>query len=317
MFILIPKECIALIMFPGVIIHEIAHRLFCDFYNIPVYKVSYLNIFSKNTGHVLHQKTENSFYKFFIGMAPLFINTLLCMLFTFPLVLSSILKTDFLHFDGNMSYIIYVMAWLGFTIGFQAIPSNQDIAPLKILAKSWPAKIGLGIITLMNVELLGILLTLLYLICVVTILPGLFLYSIGSYISAITVFVPLCIFGFLIRKLYVHKKNKALKDIHDESPKSNITTRILRYTNQTGMIVRIHVEIINESEQITWSEFFEVSKTDLALAFSNTVHVRISSPDIKRVDLVLNHPCYEYHVTSEPNFATIITEQPSEFTINR
>ena len=38
---IIPGPIIALLTFPGVIVHEFAHKLFCDIFNVPVYYVNY------------------------------------------------------------------------------------------------------------------------------------------------------------------------------------------------------------------------------------------------------------------------------------
>lgn len=158
--IIIPAELIALITFPGVVVHEIAHRFFCDVNYIPVYAVSYFSPLSKNAGCVIHQRTDNVFHRFLIGIGPLIINSLLCIMLTFPAGMIYFLGTDFVpRHSMAMGILHFLLRWLGYTIGFHAIPSNQDIAGLAYQAKSVFAKMFLfpftGIIALFNINYIG------------------------------------------------------------------------------------------------------------------------------------------------------------------
>ena len=84
MFIMIPGEVVAVFTFPGVVMHEVAHRLVCDLLNVPVYDVKYFIIHKDAAGYVYHARTSLG-KNFLIAIAPLFVNTIFCMLFTFPL----------------------------------------------------------------------------------------------------------------------------------------------------------------------------------------------------------------------------------------
>ena len=163
----ISGELISLITFPGIIVHEIAHRFFCDIFNVPVYEIHYFRPLSKTAGHVRHRATDSLFSSFFIGMAPLFINSLLCMILTFPIAITKFFGTSFLPsiipINNILSLILY---WVGFSIGFNAIPSKQDISGLVALTDSRIKKALLLIIYAIlrpfNVQYLGTFLCLGY-----------------------------------------------------------------------------------------------------------------------------------------------------------
>ena len=51
---MIPGWLISLVTFPGVVVHEAAHRFFCDVTDTPVYEVSYFRPRGKPAGYVIH-----------------------------------------------------------------------------------------------------------------------------------------------------------------------------------------------------------------------------------------------------------------------
>lgn len=117
----ISGELIALFTFPGIIMHEIAHRFMCDILHVPVYGVQYFAIGSTRAGYVYHHKTTNIWHDFLIGFAPLFVNTFFCMLFTLPYS-SSIHVAG----EGISTYSNMFLYWIGISMGANAFPSNQD-----------------------------------------------------------------------------------------------------------------------------------------------------------------------------------------------
>ena len=118
---LIPWQIIAIITFPGIIVHEFSHRFFADLVGVPVYKVCYFQL-KKISGYVNHGEPENLKQSFFISMGPLFINTLLCAIIgscvVYPLLMLE---------NTNISPIIIILAWLAFSIGMYALPSKDDM----------------------------------------------------------------------------------------------------------------------------------------------------------------------------------------------
>ena len=119
---IIPGELIALITFPGVIMHEIAHKFMCDILRVPVYDVNYFSINSARAGYVCHHETQNITYDLLIGLAPLFINSFFCMLFTLPYAASMNITGD-----GISHYPSMFLWWIGLSIGANAFPSDQDV----------------------------------------------------------------------------------------------------------------------------------------------------------------------------------------------
>ena len=116
--IIIPGQLIALITFPGVIVHEAAHLFFCKLRRVAVFDVCYFRV-GNPAGYVIHEKPADFTSSFLIAMGPFIINSILCVLFCFPAVI------PIRVFDqGNA--ISYFLMWLGISIGMHAFPSNQD-----------------------------------------------------------------------------------------------------------------------------------------------------------------------------------------------
>ena len=156
----ISGELIALITFPGVILHEISHRFFCDLFNVPVTRVKYFGLSDKNVGFVGYLATESFYKEFFISIAPLIINSLICIILTFPISFQYYLGTNFVNILGLDGRLIWVLTWVGYSAGYNAIPSDQDMNNLFILPKSkfsliiisWFLKV---IIAIFNIDFIG------------------------------------------------------------------------------------------------------------------------------------------------------------------
>lgn len=117
----IPGWLISLLTFPGVIVHEISHRLFCDIAKIPVYRVCYFRI-GNPAGYVIHGPAKGLKNSFLISVSPIIVNTFLCAALTFSAIIPIfILKVE------NYSAVFIVLLWIGFSIGMHAFPSNEDI----------------------------------------------------------------------------------------------------------------------------------------------------------------------------------------------
>lgn len=176
----IPAEIVALITLPGVILHEIAHRLFCDINDVDVYEIKYFNFLSRKAGHVVHAGTPNFGHALLISIAPLIVNTLVCMLLTFPYGIKVLLGTDFVQTPSIINhYLQLFILWIGYSVGFNAIPSNQDMANLLEVVPEGPASallsLFIDIVALFNVDLIGGLLQGLYAYAISLVLPSLFL----------------------------------------------------------------------------------------------------------------------------------------------
>jgi Putative zincin peptidase len=110
---------VAMLTFPGVIVHEAAHLFFCRVFKVPVYQVCFFRV-GNPCGFVVHESTENFTALFFISMGPFFANTLLCILFC----TAAFLPVYELKVFDPLGYFFY---WLGISIGMHAFPSTTDL----------------------------------------------------------------------------------------------------------------------------------------------------------------------------------------------
>jgi hypothetical protein len=120
--IIIPGFVIALATFPGVIVHEAAHMLFCRLRNVAIFDVCFFRL-GDPAGYVVHEPIEDFNTAFLVSVGPLFVNSLLCVVFCFPAVVP---YRIFNHTDPLSLFLI----WLGVSIGMHAFPSNQDAQAL-------------------------------------------------------------------------------------------------------------------------------------------------------------------------------------------
>ena len=114
----IPGPVISAITFPGVIVHELAHQLFCRLYKVPVFKVVYFQ-FGNPAGYVLHEAPASKWQSIMISIGPFFLNTILGALIAFPAALSTY------NFDHS-GFLEYLLMYLGISIAMHAFPSTGD-----------------------------------------------------------------------------------------------------------------------------------------------------------------------------------------------
>jgi Putative zincin peptidase len=115
---IIPGFLISLLTFPGVIVHESAHFLFCRLRNVAVFDVCFFRI-GNPAGYVVHEIPRDFTSAFLISTGPLLINSLLCFIICFPVFLP-------LRVFAIQDPVSYVLMWLGISIGMHAFPSTQD-----------------------------------------------------------------------------------------------------------------------------------------------------------------------------------------------
>jgi hypothetical protein len=119
---LIPGFLISLLTFPGVIVHEIAHRLAADLVKVPVYAVCYFRV-GNPAGYVVHGPVTGLRPAFLISVMPFVANTVLCALITF----SAVFPLFILHEEGPIVLLFVFIAWVGISIGMHAFPSKDDM----------------------------------------------------------------------------------------------------------------------------------------------------------------------------------------------
>jgi hypothetical protein len=115
----IPGKLISLITFPGVIVHEIAHQLFCRLCRVAVLDVKYFSIGENPSGYVVHEIPRKLSHQVLIGIGPFFVNTIVGAL------ISLSAAQPVLEF-GTGSLLDYIFIWLGVSIAMHSFPSTGD-----------------------------------------------------------------------------------------------------------------------------------------------------------------------------------------------
>ncbi|WP_158825878.1 DUF3267 domain-containing protein [Mucilaginibacter lacusdianchii] len=114
----IPGFLITWATFPGVIVHELAHQLFCRLYKVPVFNVVYFRL-GNPAGYVLHEKAESKWQNMMISIGPFIVNTILGALIALPAAIP-VFKLD------NANLLDFILIYLGVSIAMHAFPSTGD-----------------------------------------------------------------------------------------------------------------------------------------------------------------------------------------------
>lgn len=114
---------ISVATFPGILVHEYAHQLFCNMCRVPVFEVSYFNPFRNPMGYVLHGRPSNLSQQFWISVGPLIVNSVAC-LFTGLLFASPVVTGLLVAWPDTLVW------WLPVSLGMHAFPSLGDAKSL-------------------------------------------------------------------------------------------------------------------------------------------------------------------------------------------
>lgn len=114
----IPGILISIATFPGVIVHELAHQLFCRLTRVAVFEVCYFQ-FKNPVGYVIHEIPNKPSQQIMIGVGPFLVNTILGALISLPAAIP-VIKF------GTGSPLDYVLIWLGVSIAMHSFPSTGD-----------------------------------------------------------------------------------------------------------------------------------------------------------------------------------------------
>ena len=99
--------------FPGIILHEWAHKFFCDRTRVPVYKTCYFRL-GNPPGYVIHGPADTYGKAFLISTAPFLVNTTIAVIcYCVALIIPHNLP----------AYILY---WLGISTAIHSFPSSKD-----------------------------------------------------------------------------------------------------------------------------------------------------------------------------------------------
>jgi hypothetical protein len=146
----IPGFVIGLLTFPGVIIHEAAHQIFCRICNLAVFDVCYFRL-GNPAGYVIHEQTDDFKKTFLVSMGPFFVNSILCVVFCS----AAFLPVWEFKVEDPIAYFFY---WLGLSIGMHSFPSTVDLAHIwKLLPRETKAGNLLAIASYPLVALLYVL----------------------------------------------------------------------------------------------------------------------------------------------------------------
>jgi len=174
----IPGFVITLVTFPGVIVHELAHQLFCRWFKVPVFKVVYFQM-GNPAGYVLHEAPKNKAQGILISIGPFIINTVVGALISLP----AALPVFTFNTAGPLDYLLI---YLGVSIAMHAFPSRGDANVIWETMKEgstpiWVKIIGYPVVGLIYLGALGSFfwLDLLYGVGVAVGLPNLLIYLLG------------------------------------------------------------------------------------------------------------------------------------------
>lgn len=169
---IIPGFVISLVTFPGVIVHELAHQLFCRWCRVPVFKVVYFQM-ENPVGYVQHEVPQNKWQTILISAGPFILNTLLGALIAFPA------SFPVFRFD-NATPLDYILIYLGVSVAMHAFPSTGDAAAIWDVVKDkdtslWVKLVGYPVVGLIYIGSFGSFfwLDLAYGIAVAVLLPNL------------------------------------------------------------------------------------------------------------------------------------------------
>src|SRR5689334_1450744 len=112
---IIPGFIITWVSFPGVIIHELAHKLFCQWTGTPVLQVCYFR-FGNPAGFVIHEKPATVWKHMLIGIGPLFVNTAIGLAVGLLALL----------FKRASEPVFIGLMWLAISIAMHSFPSTGD-----------------------------------------------------------------------------------------------------------------------------------------------------------------------------------------------
>ncbi|BDC34608.1 hypothetical protein Noda2021_05660 [Candidatus Dependentiae bacterium Noda2021] len=123
------QHIFSIITLPGIIVHEISHKFFCDIFDIPVKQVKYFIPFADITSSTTAQLPKRFMTSYWIAIAPLIINSIVCVLFTLPYSIMFYYGTEFVSSTSRLFNICNgILLWVGLSIGWHAIPSRSDLS---------------------------------------------------------------------------------------------------------------------------------------------------------------------------------------------
>jgi hypothetical protein len=134
----IPGPIVAALTFPGVIVHEIAHQLFCRIFGVAVLEVCYFR-FGNPAGYVLHEHPVNPGQQIWIGIGPFLVNSVI------GAVISAPASIQVIQFEAG-GPVDYFLLWLGVSIAMHAFPSTGDAKTLRTAVSAAGVPLGVKLV---------------------------------------------------------------------------------------------------------------------------------------------------------------------------
>jgi hypothetical protein len=130
--VFVPGYLVATATFPGVIIHELGHKLFCNMTKTRVLQVCYFRV-GTPSGYVIHERPSIVWKSILIAIGPVFANSII------GFSIGMLAALSFNHLS-RLPLIGAVLAWLAFSIAMHAFPSTGDAQVIwkEIWAKGSP-----------------------------------------------------------------------------------------------------------------------------------------------------------------------------------
>lgn len=114
----IPWWFITILTFPGIIVHELSHELFCGLFGVRVHKVCYFRL-GNPAGYVIHDPPEKGSHRIFISVGPFLLNSIAGALIALPGTMAILHMHPWRRLD-------IILLWLGISIAMHAFPSTGD-----------------------------------------------------------------------------------------------------------------------------------------------------------------------------------------------
>ena len=119
---IIPGFIISWLTFPGVIVHELAHKLFCTYTGTPVRQVCYFRL-GNPAGFVIHERPTSQWRHILIGIGPLFVNTVVGLIV-------ALLANPLRNSDGPLGFAYGALIWIAVSIAMHSFPSTGDASSI-------------------------------------------------------------------------------------------------------------------------------------------------------------------------------------------
>lgn len=115
---MIPGFIISIATFPGVMIHELAHAMFCRLTGTRIHKICYFRL-GNPAGYVIHDIPTNVWKHILIGVGPFLLNTLIGLIFG--------LAAAYEHVDfDKLTWMTGLYLWLAISVAMHSFPSTGD-----------------------------------------------------------------------------------------------------------------------------------------------------------------------------------------------